>query len=170
MPLLVSLAMLCVAAASLHAAAPPSSAEPSPVQPVKDVSALLAPIIEKHDLPGMAAAVVQSGETLAIGVAGVRTRGKPERIEPDDRFHIGSNTKAMTAMLCGILIEEGMLKWDQTIGETFPELKKSMHPGYQAVTLEQLLTHRGGAPAALERDELWARLWRHRGTPASARR
>ena len=48
-------------------------------------------------------------------------------------------TKAMTAMLCGILVDEGRLKWDQTLGETFPELKKTMDPGYRAVTLRQLL-------------------------------
>jgi CubicO group peptidase (beta-lactamase class C family) len=73
-------------------------------------------------------------------------------------------------MLCGILVDEGKLKWGQTLGETFPELKKSMHAQYQAVTLEQLLTHRAGAPGELEKDELWGKLWQHKGTPTSARR
>ena len=155
-----TLAVLCLVAAAVHAANPPP----------KDVSALLAPIIQKHDIPGMAAAVVRDGEIVALGVAGVRTRGKPEQIAAADRFHIGSDTKAMTAMLCGILVDEGKLKWDQTLGETFPELKKSMNPQYQAVTLEQLLTHRGGAPGELEKDELWGKLWQHKGTPTSARR
>jgi CubicO group peptidase (beta-lactamase class C family) len=45
-----------------------------------------------------------------------------------------------------------------------------MHPQYQAVTLEQLLTHRGGAPGDLTKDELWGKLWQHKGTPTSARR
>jgi CubicO group peptidase (beta-lactamase class C family) len=138
--------------------------------PSKDVSALLAPIIQKHNVPGMAVAVVRHGETVATGFAGTRTRGKPEKIAAGDRVHIGSDTKAMTAMLCGILVDEGKLKWDQTIGATFPELKKSMNPQYQAVTLEQLLTHRGGAPGQLERDPLWIKLWQHRGNPTSARR
>ena len=158
--LVIALALLCHIPVTVHAAAPPS----------KDVSALLAPIIQKHDVPGMAAAVVRGGETVALGVAGVRTRGKSDKIAAADRFHIGSDTKAMTAMLCGILVDEGKLKWDQTLGETFPELKKSMHTQYQAVTLQQLLTHRGGAPADLTKDELWGKLWQHKGTPRSARR
>ena len=145
------------------------AATTKPAKP-KDVSALLAPVVQKHDVPGMAAAVVRDGETVAVGVAGVRTRGKPEKVAAADRFHIGSDTKAMTAMLCGILVDEGKLKWTQTLGETFPELKKSMHPQYQAVTLEQLLTHRGGAPATSPKDELWGKLWQHKGTPTSARR
>jgi CubicO group peptidase (beta-lactamase class C family) len=155
-------ALLCLAAATAHAANPPAAP--------RDVSALLAPIIAKHDVPGMAAAVVQGGEIVALGVGGVRTRGKPDKIAAADRFHIGSDTKAMTAFLCGILVDEGKLKWTQTLGETFPELKKSMHPKYQAVTLEQLLTHRAGAPGDLSKDELWPKLWQHKGTPTSARR
>lgn len=158
--LATALTLFCLISVTVHAEAP------SP----KDVSALLTPIIQKHDVPGMAVAVVQSGETVAVGVAGVRTRGKGDKIATDDHFHIGSDTKALTAMLCGILVDEGKLKWSQTLGETFPELKKSMHSQYQAVTLEQLLTHRGGAPGELEKGELWIKLWQHKGTPTSARR
>lgn len=142
------------------------AAEPPP----RDIAALLAPIVAKHDIPGMAAAVVAGGQTVALGVAGVRTRGRGDPVADDDRWHLGSDTKAITAMLCGILVDEGRLTWNQTLGQTFPELRGSMHPQYQAVTLEQLLTHRGGAPGALERDPLWGRLWQHRGTPTSARR
>jgi CubicO group peptidase (beta-lactamase class C family) len=160
--LTVALALLCLTPITVHAA--PAT------RPSKDISPLLTPIIQKHDVPGIAAAVVRNGETVALGVAGVRTRGKPDKIATADRFHIGSDTKAVTAMLCGILVDEGKLKWGQTLGETFPELKKSMHPQYQAVTLEQLLTHRGGAPGDLAKDELWAKLWEHKGTPTSARR
>src|SRR4051812_24959532 len=156
----ITFTLLCLIPVTVHAAAPPS----------KNVSPLLAPIIQNHDVPGIAVAVVQSGETVAVGVAGVRTRGKPDKIAIADRFHIGSDTKAMTAMLCGILVDEGKLKWSQTLGETFPELKKSMNPQYQAVTLEQLLTHRGGAPGAIEKDQLWGQLWQYKGTPTGARR
>lgn len=155
----IALTLLCLTPIAVHAATPP-----------KDVSALLTPIIQKHDVPGIAAAVVRNGETVAVGVAGVRTRGKSDKIATADQFHIGSDTKAMTALLCGILVDEGKLKWDQTLGETFPKLKKSMHAQYHAVTLEQLLTHRGGAPGDLAKDELWGRLWQHKGTPTSARR
>lgn len=158
--LAILFAVLPLASLRVHAETPPS----------KDVSVLLAPIIQKRDVPGMAAAVVQSGETVALGVAGVRTRGKGDKIAAADRFHIGSDTKAITAMLCGILVDEGKLKWGQNLGETFPELKKSMHGQYLAVTLEQILTHRGGAPGALEKDALWGQLWQHQGTPTSARR
>ena len=137
--------------------------------PSRDVSQLLTPIIQSHDVPGMAAAVVRGGDTVAVGFAGVRTRGKADEVAAGDRFHIGSDTKAMTAMLCGILVDEGKLRWGQTLGETFPEWNRSMHPDYRGVTLGQLLTHRGGAPGDLTCDDLWTRLWKHKGTPTDAR-
>lgn len=137
--------------------------------PIRDVSELLAPIIKKHDVPGMSVAVVSHGKTVALGVAGVRSRGKDEPVTNNDQFHIGSDTKAMTAMLCGILVEEEKLNWEQTLGETFPEFRKTMHPQYQAITLEQLLTNRGGAPSDIE-DQLWSKLYDFKGTSKSARR
>jgi CubicO group peptidase (beta-lactamase class C family) len=140
------------------------------VKAPKDVSALIAPVVEKNDVPGMAVAVIRNGETVATGFAGVRTRGKPGKIAASDKFHIGSDTKAMTAMLCGILVDEGKLKWDQTIGDTFPELKDSMNPQYSDITLEQLLTNRSGVSGQIEKTPLWGKLWQHKGSPTSARR
>jgi len=52
----------------------------------------------------------------------------------------------MTATLAAMFIEEGKLRWDTTIAEVFPELKGKMDKRYEEVTVEQLLTHRGGVP------------------------
>ena len=133
-----------------------------------DLSPLLAPILRQHDLPGMVAAVVKGDRIVAAGVAGVRHRGGNEKIGLSDQFHIGSDTKAMTATLCAILVEEGKLSWETTIADVFPELKQKMRPAWRAVTLRQLLTHRGGMPASLDEDGLWARLWTIR-EPVKAR-
>src|ERR1044071_8169839 len=60
---------------------------------------------------GMAAAVLRGERIIAQGVAGVRKRGSAEHIALDDQFHLGSCTKAMTATLAAMLVEEGKLKW-----------------------------------------------------------
>jgi len=135
-----------------------------------DVSALIAPVLEKHDLPGMVAAVLSDGRIVALGAAGVRRRGGPEKVAVDDRFHIGSCTKAMTATLCAILVEEGKLTWDTTIEQVFPDLRETIRFEFRSVTLEQLLAHRAGTPNRLDRDGLWRRLRRFDGEPTDARR
>ena len=93
---------------------------------------------------GMVAAVLRGERIIAQGAAGVRKRGTAERITLDDRFHLGSCTKAMTATLVAMLVEEGKLNWTTTLGELFADTVKPMHPAWEKVTLPQVLAHRSG--------------------------
>ena len=95
---------------------------------------------------GMAAAVLRGERIIAQGAAGVRKRGAAERITLDDQFHLGSSTKAMTATLVAMLVEEGKLNWTTTLGELFADTVKPMHPAWEKVTLRQVLAHRSGLP------------------------
>lgn len=123
-----------------------------------DVSHLLAPIREKHGVPGMIGAIVRGDRIVAIGADGVRMRGSQRRMQADDPFHLGSCTKSMTATLAAILVEEGKIRWDTTIGEALGDYRRPIHPGWSRVTLEQLLVNRAGAPTRL-RGNLERRLW-----------
>jgi CubicO group peptidase (beta-lactamase class C family) len=112
---------------------------------VDDLSRLLAESVKKHKLPGMAAAVVEGGKITALGAAGVRCQGHPEKVTVDDLFHIGSDTKSITATLIAVLIEEGKLRWNSTPVEVFAKRGiKDIDPAWNRVTLEELLTHRAG--------------------------
>jgi CubicO group peptidase (beta-lactamase class C family) len=137
--------------------------------PPADVGGRLEPIRQKHQVPALAAAVIQEDRVVALGAVGVRKLGSPETVTMSDRFHLGSDTKAMTATMLALLVEQGRLRWDTTLAEAFPDLRETMHPDYRAVTLEQLLQHRGGTPENLDRDGLWARLWMREGTPREQR-
>src|SRR5688572_16505951 len=83
--------------------------------PPRDISPLLDPIIAKHNVPGMVAAIIDSETIVAQGASGVRRRGDAQKVTLNDRFHIGSDTKMMTATLCAILVEEGKLSWNRTL-------------------------------------------------------
>jgi CubicO group peptidase (beta-lactamase class C family) len=52
----------------------------------------------------------------------------------------------MTATLVGILVEEGVLRWDTTVDEMFPGLRPTTRPAYRDVTVVQLLSHTSGMP------------------------
>src|SRR6516164_8425383 len=95
---------------------------------------------------GMAAAVLRGERIIAQGATGVRQRGIAERITFADRFHLGSCTKAMTATLVAMLVEEGKLNWTITLAELFAGTLKPMHPAWEKVTLRQVLAHRAGLP------------------------
>ncbi len=147
------------------AAQPPSAEFSSP-----DVEALLEPIRAKHEIPGMIGAIVKGEAAGRIGAVGVRRLGSPQKMTLLDKVHIGSDTKAMTATLLAMFVEQGKIKWGTTIAEVFPELGEKIHADYRGVTLEQLLTHRGGVPTDLSANGLWAKLWAHGGTPTEQRR
>lgn len=153
-------------------AAAPAASAPAPQAPVtpRDVSNLILPIREKNDVPALCVAAIRGGELVSRGVVGVRKRGSPEKASIDDQWHLGSCTKAMTATLAAILVEEGKLKWNTALFEVFPDLKNMAGPGWEDETLSALLLNRGGLPAQLDSDGLWARLWEAKGTPVEQRR
>src|SRR5881394_3710937 len=117
----------------------PSQEDNAPV----NVDAILQSILGRGgERFGMVAAVLRGERIIAEGVAGVRKRGTAERITLDDQFHLGSCTKAMTATLVAMLVEEGKLNWTTTLGELFADTMKPTHPAWEKVTLRQVLAHR----------------------------
>lgn len=108
---------------------------------------LLTPYLARYDLPALAAAVVQDGKIIASGAVGTRRAGAAIPVTINDRFHLGSDTKAMTALLAAMLVEENKLRWDSTVAEVFPDWSATMTPGLRGVTLEQLLSHTSGIPS-----------------------
>jgi CubicO group peptidase (beta-lactamase class C family) len=134
----------------------------------RDVSALLEPLLERHGIPGMAGAVVDGDRVAALGAAGVREKGRETKATTADLWHLGSCTKAMTATLCAMLVEEKKLRWDAPVGEAFKDLPK-IDAAWKTATLEQLCLQTAGAPTDLSGDGLWGRLW-GMGGPAEKQR
>ncbi|MDH4211490.1 MAG: beta-lactamase family protein [candidate division WOR-3 bacterium] len=97
---------------------------------------------EEYGIPGIAAVVLTSDSILIIAVDGVRKLGEPDSVQIDDRFHIGSNTKAMTGFVAGVLVEKGLISWDTRILDVFPEFAESSKDVYRDKTLKDLLSHR----------------------------
>ncbi len=124
----------------------------------------------QQNVPGIAVAVI-SADAIQTSVMGVRKVGAAAAATSSDYFHLGSNSKALTATLAGALIEansSGSLRWDTTLAQGFPELATAMLSEYRTVTLAQLLAHRGGIQPLTDAAEL-ARLPALPSNPVSAR-
>ena len=103
---------------------------------------------EEASLVGMGAIIMTTdGDILGEAVSGKRVSGSDDPVALDDAWHIGSNTKMLTALLYGLLVEEGHLHWGATLPELFPDLADTMHPDWKDVTIEHLLSHRSGLHA-----------------------
>jgi CubicO group peptidase (beta-lactamase class C family) len=71
-------------------------------------------------------------------------------------WHLGSDTKAMTATVIAILVERGQLSWNRTIGEAFADRGADWPSVFRGITLTELLSHRAGLPANLDWDAIEA--------------
>ena len=98
------------------------------------------------DATGLAVAVIRGQELLFARGYGVLELGKPEAVDADTLFSIGSTTKAMTAATLGILVDEGKLGWDDPVRRYIPEFEVDDPWVSEAMTVRDLLTHRGGLP------------------------
>jgi CubicO group peptidase (beta-lactamase class C family) len=111
------------------------------------IDSQLEAIRTKYGLPELAAAVVKNGEIVAKGAVGTRVLDTDNPVTIDDRFHLGSDAKAMTATLVGMMVDEGKFKWTTTIGEVLGPDMPGLNPAFAAITLEQLLSHSSGIPS-----------------------
>ncbi len=139
--------LLTAAALAPVALAPAEAARAQESTQAGSLDATLLPHLARYNLPAVAAAIVLNGQTVAAGAVGTRRVGTDIPVTPRDRFHIGSDTKAMTALLAAVFVEAGKLRWDTTVGEAFPELAETMVAGLRGVTLTQLLSHTSGIPS-----------------------
>lgn len=99
-------------------------------------------------LVGAGAAVMVDGEVVAIAVDGERIQKSGEPITPEAVWHLGSISKSMTATLIAALVEDEALTFETTVGDIYGS---KAHESWQDITLNQLLTHRSGAPANFSR-------------------
>lgn len=97
-----------------------------------------------YQIPELSYAVVDAKKIIEIAAIGKHAINLPDTASLNDRFHIGSNTKAMTAFMIAKYVEKGKIQWSTKFFDLFPEWKKESKPEYATITLKSLLSHRAG--------------------------
>lgn len=109
---------------------------------------LLVPVTAKASasdaaaVVGGAAAIVRPQGIAGLVLAGHPRLGAGRALTAADRWHIGSNTKAMTGVLYARLVEQGLCRWDSSVAALFPEARADK--AWSAVGIRQLLAHSAG--------------------------
>lgn len=131
---------------------PLSAKEPAAFAP------LLQPFVEKHELAGAVALVVDKEHVLAVETIGFSDIEADKPMRPDTLFWIASQSKPMTAVVVMMLVDEGKIALDDPVEKYLPEfrgqmvvvekdadhllLKKPAHP----ITIREILSHMSGLP------------------------
>jgi len=144
-----------------------ASLTPTWAQP--PVKTILEEAREKYGLSAIGAVVIldgQTGEPQTVGEIGV---GLDVAVATDARWHLGSCSKSLTAMLAANMVEQGKLQWDMPVSEALAGTDVEIHPGFQAATIEQLLGHRAGLAKKMVGRPIWSKI-RHDGLSAVQQR
>ena len=109
-----------------------------------DLDAYVASVMKTFEVPGIALSIVKDGRTVLAKGYGVRRLGDPAPVNERTRFGIASNTKVFTAVALGLLVEDGMLRWDAPVIEYLPWFRLSDPYVTRELTIRDLLVHRSG--------------------------
>jgi CubicO group peptidase (beta-lactamase class C family) len=118
------------------------AAEPSLTNLAMQAAPLLEGRLAKSRAPALAAAVVNRSGLVWSGAAGVRRKSQETPVSHSDCWHLGSNTKAMTAALFARLVQAELTRWDAPLASLFPDLR--LDAAWEAVTIPDILRHRSG--------------------------
>src|SRR3954468_14733959 len=89
----------------------------------KDARTLADSIRHAYSIPGLSYAVVSADLVYELHALGVKKKGTNRMLSTEDRFRIGSNTKAITGFIAAMLVKQGVIKWNTKFFSLFPELK-----------------------------------------------
>ena len=108
---------------------------------------------ETLHIPGMAIAVIKDDKNILSRGFGVLDIESNLPATDETLFAIGSSTKAFTATLIGMLMDEGTMNWDEPPSKYLPNFHLSDAEADSQLAIRDLLCHRRGVGNA---DLLWA--------------
>ena len=111
-----------------------------------EFNAIAAAAIAENGAPGAVVLAVR-GDEVRLGAAGMRVIDGEDPVTICDLWHVGSNTKSMTALLVARLAERGVISWDTSVGEVLGPHVEEMDPAYAGVNFRHLLSHQSGLDA-----------------------
>ena len=115
--------------------------------------AIAETLVANGRIPGMAMAIVKDGRILSARGYGVTDVRAPQPVDAHTVFRLASLSKSFAGTMTGILVNDGVLRWDSHLTDFVPSFRLSMPDAAQQVTVADILSHRVGLPHnAFDRD------------------
>jgi methyl acetate hydrolase len=122
------------------------------------IDAMFQSAVDKREIPGVVAAVVNKDRVLYLKAFGKQDVGKDVPMSTDTVFRIASMTKPVTSAGIMMLYEAGKLRLDDAVGDYLPAYKGrqviasfdesnatyTTRPAKSEITIRHLLTHTSG--------------------------
>ena len=109
-----------------------------------DLDAYIARTMQEWKVPAVAIAIVKDDSIVYSKGYGTRTVGKAEPVDANTVFAIGSASKAFTAALVAMAVDEGKMKWDERVSAYLPGFQLYDTYASRDLTMRDALSHRSG--------------------------
>ncbi|HSE47467.1 MAG TPA: serine hydrolase, partial [Gemmatimonadales bacterium] len=113
-------------------------------QPLDGLADYIEQARKDWKVPGLAIAIVKDDSIVVMRGFGVRELGKPEPVDAHTVFAIGSCSKAFTATLIAMLVDQGKLRWDDPVTKYLTGFQLYDPYVTRELTIRDLLSHRSG--------------------------
>ncbi len=103
-------------------------------------------ILAETKTPGASLVIVKDEDVLHMSGYGTKTAFNNDSVDVHTVFRIGSLSKGFAAVLAGILVEKGALKWTDKVQDLVPEFVLKDREQAKRVNLIHLLSQSSGLP------------------------
>jgi CubicO group peptidase (beta-lactamase class C family) len=139
--------LFAVMVSSADAAGPKAEVTPERVKSaIKDLEKLANQTLKSTGVPGIAIAVIHQDQVVFKQGFGVRTAGKPDRIDADTVFQVASMSKPIASTVLASLVGEGRIAWDDRVIDHDAGFRMYDPFVTRELRLRDLLCHRSGLP------------------------
>jgi beta-lactamase class C len=98
------------------------------------------------ECPGAAIAIVKDSSIIYLKGFGVKEIGKPDPVDVNTVFRIGSLSKGFTSVLVALLVHKGILNWNDRVVDYVPYFKLQDTAQTRRIQIKHLLSHSTGLP------------------------
>src|SRR3954469_25833444 len=144
----VALTIAALVLSAPIAAARAQSVDSQAADPLSGLDAYISNAMKDWKVAGVAVGIVKGDLVVFAKGFGVRTIGRPERVDTHTMFALASDSKQFTGILLAMLADEGKVRWDAPLITYLPTLRLGDDHLTSTLTLRDAMTHRSGLARA----------------------
>jgi len=103
-------------------------------------------VMAETNTPGAAVVIIKDDLIYFMEGLGVKKAKTDDLIDVNTVFRIGSLSKGLTASLTGILVDKGILSWEDKLNDHLPTFQLKDPAQTQRVNFKHVLSHTTGLP------------------------
>jgi beta-lactamase class C len=102
--------------------------------------------LDKQLAPGAAVAIIRDSSIIFLRGFGYRDALSKDPVNEHTVFRLGSVSKCFASVLCGVLVQDKILSWDDPVTKFVPHFALRSQEHTRAVLIRHVLSHTLGLP------------------------